>query len=90
MNEKSTQVQLLCQSVLERVDLAIRNHEKSIPDDLSIPMLTKIRQELLQMKAALTPSSFRPSYPRFLLDWPDEHGLIAQLSKIAYDYDRLK
>jgi hypothetical protein len=89
MNDKNTQVERLCQSALERVDLAIRNHEQHIPDDLSIPMLNKIRQELLQMKVTVSSTSFCPSYSGFILDWPDEHGLVKQLSEVAYEYERL-
>lgn len=90
MNNKKLSVEQRCQAAIDRVDLAIRNHEQNKPEDLSIPLLRKVREELVQMKAALSPSVFCPSYGRFVLDWPDEHGLIRQLSDVSYEYERLE
>jgi hypothetical protein len=90
MNDKILSLEQQCQAAIDRVDLAIRNHEQNMPEDLSVPMLRTVREELFQMKAALSPSIFRPSYGRFVLDWPDEHGLVRQLSELGYQYERLK
>lgn len=90
MNDKKVSVEQQCEMAIDRVDLAIRNHEQKKAEDLSIPLLRKVREELVQMKAALSPSVFRPSYGRFVLDWPDEHGLVRQLSDVGYQYERLK
>jgi hypothetical protein len=90
MNDKKLTMEQECQVAIDRVDVAIRNHEQNRPEDLSIPMLRKVREELVQMKAALSPSVFRPTYGRFVLDWPDKHGLIRLLSDLEYQYERLK
>lgn len=79
-----------CQAAIDRVDLAILNHDQNRPEDLSIPLLGKVREELIQMNTALSPSVFRPSYGRFVLDWPDERGLVRLLSDVGHQYERLK
>jgi hypothetical protein len=82
-------VEKQCLAAIARIDLAILNHQQNKAEDLSIPMLRKVREELIQMKTVLSPSVFRPSYGRFILDWPDEHGLVRQLSDVGYQYERL-
>ena len=90
MNNTKLRVLYLCRNALERVDQAICNHEHNVPEDLSLPILNRIRNELLQMLEKLSPSQFRPTYGRFILDWPDEHGLIKTLSDVEYEYERIK
>jgi hypothetical protein len=90
MTDKRFDLLERCRSALKRVDSAIQNHKDGKPEDLSLPMLLRIRSDLWQMVAALSPAVFKPSYPRFILDWPDEHGLIRQLSEVAYEYDRTR
>ena len=90
MNEQKASVERQCLAAIDRVDLAILNHQQNKPEDLSISLLLKVREELIQMKNALSPSLFRPSYGRFVLDWPDEHGLVRDLSDVGYQYERLK
>jgi hypothetical protein len=80
----------LCDAAITKVDDAIASHERGEPADLSIPMLQKVKTELVKMRENLKPSVFKPSYPRFVLDWPDEHGLVAYLSEVAYQYSRIK
>lgn len=90
MNNTKLAIEQQCQAAIDRIDLATHNHEENKPEDLSIPLLRKVREELVQMKMALSPSVFCPSYGRFVLDWPDEHGLIRQLSDVYYEYERLE
>ena len=90
MSAKKDRVQNLCSAAIKRVDEAIANHQGGQPEDLSVPMLINIRAELVNMQGALAPGTFRPSFGRFILDWPDQHGLIQQLSNVAYEYERLK
>ena len=40
------------------------------------------------MEGAMDKAVFRPSYGRFLLDWPDEHGLVKYLLGVSQDYER--
>ena len=74
---------------MERVRGAIANHEAGRGEDLSLPLLRNIRDELVRLSSELAPARFQPSYPRFILDWPDDHGLIKQLSELAYHYSKL-
>jgi hypothetical protein len=90
MNDKKSSIEQQCRAAIDRVDLAMLNHEKNKPEDLSLPLLGKVKEELIQMKTALSPAVFRPSYGRFVLDWPDEHGLVRLLSDVGYQYERLK
>lgn len=90
MSAKKDRVQDLCSAAIKRVDEAIANHQRGQPEDLSVPMLINIRAELVNMQESLAPATFRPSFGRFILDWPDQHGLIQQLSNVAYEYGRLK
>jgi hypothetical protein len=90
MSDRKASVFQQCEAAISRIDSAIINHEQNKPEDLSVPLLRKVRVELLQMKDALSPSIFLPSYARFILDWPAEHGLVKQLSDVAYQYGRLK
>jgi hypothetical protein len=77
-----------CTLVIKRVDDAIRRHESGHKEDLSIPMLLTVRDEILKMLSILSPAIYKPTYPRFILDWPDETGLIRILVDLAYDYER--
>jgi hypothetical protein len=87
---KREQVAELCGMALKRVDESIARHERGDLADLSISMLMKIRKELLEMEKHLNPSAFKPTYPRFVLDWPDKTGLVSYLSNVAYQYGRIK
>ena len=79
----------LCDQALERVDLAIERHRNGQPEDLNIQVLQQIREEIEQMKAALDKSRFQPGYGRFILDWPDDHGLVEFLLNVAHRYSRV-
>ena len=90
MADKKEEVRQLCADAIERVDRAIDNHRKGEPEDLSITILAKVRLELVKMREALSPVIFQPSFGRFVLDWPDRHGLIQQLTQVSYEYGRLR
>jgi hypothetical protein len=90
MKDRVSRVKGLCADAIKRVDQAIDNHSQGKAEDLSIPMLNRIQQELKQMEISLSPPKFKPTYGRFILDWPDEHGLIKMLSEVACEYGRLK
>jgi len=90
MKDKYDQVNLLCEQAIARVEKAVLNHKNREPEDLSLAMLENIRVELIKMKMAMSPSRFQPTYGRFIIDWPDEHGLVKKLSELNYQYGRLK
>lgn len=90
MNIKKKRIENLCTNALERIDAEIMKHKKGAEKaSLSIPMLFEIKNEIEQMLKILEPSIFKPSYPRFMLDWPEESNLIDFLSDVAYQYERL-
>ena len=76
----------LCHRAIERVDLAIINHQKGNPEDLNIAILNRVRNDLLQMSKVLNKDCFQASYGRFLVDWPDEHGLVELLLQVFQNY----
>jgi hypothetical protein len=81
-------IKSLCDQALARLMLARRNHELGVPEDLSLPMVDKVIDEVDKMRAALSSKIFTPTYGRFIIDWPDEHGLIKILSDLSYEYCR--
>lgn len=90
MNNKKKRIENLCTNALERIDDEIMKHREGVENaSLSIPMLHEIKKEIEQMLTILEPSIFKPSYPRFMLDWPEESNLIDFLSEVAYQYERL-
>lgn len=89
MGDQRNRITGLCKQAIEKVDEAIAKHEAGEPADLSISMLHKVRIELETMSVEMSSSKFKPSYPRFVMDWPDEHGLIAYLVEVSYQYSRL-
>lgn len=78
----------LCVRALERVDEATANHLAGRSDDLSIGTLENVKRDLERMLQALDKTKFSPSYSRFILDWPDEHGLIDFLLGVSQNYKR--
>ena len=82
--------ELLVNNTLKRVVDSIKKHENRIVAPLSIQLLTQVKKELEQMIIIMNPRVFMPNYPRFILDWPDEDGLIEELINIAYQYKKIK
>jgi hypothetical protein len=87
MNNKQ-EVKELCLNAIERINQAVQNHEQGIAEDLNIPILQKVAGEIQKMASELDKSKYKPSYPRFLLDWPDEHGLVEYLIQVSYEYSK--
>lgn len=77
-----------CRQALARVEAAIDNHRHGRPEDLSVAVLENVALELRKMEGAMDKTVFRPSYGRFLLDWPDGHGLVEYLLGVSQDYER--
>ncbi len=86
MTPEQTLIHQLCLQAIERVELAIARHKRGQDEDLSVPVLENVRQELTVMAEMLDVEQFDPGFPRFILDWPDEHGLIQYLIGIASRY----
>ena len=89
MTERRSRIAVECQIMLDRLDQAAKNHDDGVPEDLSPAMLAKIMDEVQQMLEALSNKQFKPSFGRFVLDWPDEHGLVDGLLKLLESYSRL-
>ncbi|MGG4610625.1 hypothetical protein [Providencia sp. Me31A] len=47
-----------------------------------------MKSELTEMIRVEVPQEYKPSYPRFIMDWPDETGLISAL--IDADYKKIR
>jgi hypothetical protein len=75
---------------MDRVRQAIASHERGEKAPLSLALLRKVQAEVELMKQHLDPKVFKPSYPRFVLDWPDETGLVKLLVDVAYAYEKIK
>ena len=87
---KVNRVKNLCAGAITRIDEAIEDHKQGKPADLSELMLVKVRAELEKMQSILKPSQYKPSYPRYVLDWEDKHGLVNYLIEVSYQYSMLK
>ena len=75
---------------LKKVINAIDRHERNELAPLSIQVLIQIKKELEEMVSTMNPEVYKPGYPRFILDWPDEDGLIEELVDVAYQYNNMK
>ena len=42
------------------------------------------------MQVNLSPTWYVPTYPRFLMDWPDDTGLIEQLINVTHEFKMIK
>lgn len=75
---------------MDRVKRAIASHERGEKAPLSLALLRKVQTEVELMERHLDPKAFKPSYPRFVLDWPDEAGLVKLLVDVAYAFEKIK
>ena len=89
MSNQRNLIKIKCEEAIQRLVLAKENHEKGRSEDLSIEMIDRIIYEIQIMMTALSPQVFRPTFDKFILDWPDELGLISLLSELSYRYQRL-
>ncbi|BFI43929.1 hypothetical protein KD5_03570 [Yersinia pseudotuberculosis] len=74
------------QLVLDAIEL----HKNKMPAPLSIDVLNSVRKELEEMIKVMDPQIYTPSYPRFIIDWPDDTGLIEKLVDVDYYYKKIK
>lgn len=81
---------LMLAGALDEVAGALAKHNQGAPAPLSSALLAQVLKELETMQQVMNPAAFKPGYPRFLLDWPDETGLAERLSELAYAYGKLK
>lgn len=82
--------ELLLNEVIKKVDEAINQHERNEVAPLSFQALMQVKKELKEMKRVMDPKVYMPGYPRFILDWPDEDGLIDELINISYLYGKIR
>lgn len=74
------------QEAARAVRAAIQQHERGDRHaPLSKRVLGQVLAELEEMERSPT---FEPKYPRFVLDWPDETGLVKQLIVAAHLHRR--
>lgn len=81
--------EFLLKDALKKVIKAISRHERNETAPLSIQVLMQVRTELDEMIKFMNPKIYMPGYPRFILDWPDEEGLIEELVDVAYQYGKI-
>jgi len=74
--------------VLSAIDL----HKNGKKSSLSMSILINVKKELENMMEAMDPKIYVPSYPRFILDWPEEDktGIVDCLIDASYRYKRMK
>ena len=89
MSNQKDLIKIKCEAAIQRLMLAKENHENGRSEDLSLEMIDRILNEIQIMIVALSPQVFRPTFGKFILDWPDEHGLISLLSELSYRYERM-
>lgn len=81
--------ELLLNEGTKKIDDAINRHERNEVTPLSFQALMQVKKELEEMKRVMDPKMYMPGYPRFILDWPDEDELIAELINISYLYGKI-
>lgn len=80
----------LLNDALKKVVDTISRHERNEAAPLSIQVLLQIKKELEEMIRTMDQKIYTPGYPRFILDWPDEDGLIDELVNLAYKYGKIR
>lgn len=80
----------MVEDATDAVEKSIVAHKAGFPAPLSLTMLLRIHTELENMRKYLSPKSYSPSYQRFVMDWPDETGLVKKLMNVAYEYNKVK
>lgn len=75
---------------LGAVDAAIAAHTAGSDAPLSLTILARVRSELEKMREHTNSKRYLPTFPRFVMDWPDETGLVKLLVDVAYEYGRSK
>ncbi|MBS9439731.1 hypothetical protein EAE91_22065 [Photorhabdus noenieputensis] len=75
---------------LQLVQDTIELHQSGKNAPLSVSALTQVKKELEEMIRVMNPQVYKPSYPRFIMDWPDENGVISTLIDVAYFYQKIR
>jgi hypothetical protein len=75
---------------LQLVQDTIELHQSGKNAPLSISALTQVKKELEEMIRVMNPQVYKPSYPRFIMDWPDEDEIISTLIDVAYYYQKIR
>lgn len=75
---------------LSKIDDAVNRNERNEKAPISISALIEVKKELEEMKRVMDPKIYMPGYPRFILDWPDEDGLVDELVNISYLYAKIR
>ncbi|MFP1723840.1 hypothetical protein ACLEEB_13280 [Lonsdalea quercina] len=86
----TSSLKLLLSCVLKKVVDAIGKHERNEVAPLSIQLLVKIKKELEEMLRVMNPNVYMPGYSRYILDWPDDDGLIEELINVSYQYGKIR
>ncbi|PLY35964.1 hypothetical protein F164LOC_17790 [Pectobacterium carotovorum] len=86
----SQTIEVILKDTLDAVSDAIELHKNGQPAPLSINFLNKTKLELEQMIKIMDPSVYKPAYPRFALDWPDDSELMDKLFSASYMYGKIK
>lgn len=77
----------LINSTIDDIKNEIEMHKKGIGTDSSIPTLEQIAGELYQMKLAMSPKVYMPTYNYIIRDsWGDCTKLGEKLLKVLHDY----
>lgn len=82
--------ELILNEGIKKIDDAINWHERNKVAPLSLKVLMQVKKELEEMKRVMDPKIYMPAYLRFILDWPDEDGLIDELIHISYLYGKIR
>ena len=82
--------EILLKGSLDKVNYAIWLHENGQTGPLSVHVLAQVKRELEEMIKVMNPKNYTPTYPRYILDWPDEDGLKKELIDVAYLYQKIR
>jgi len=50
----------------------------------------QVKKELEEMIKVMDSKAYMPGYAHFILDWPDEDGLIEELVDVPYQYEKIR
>ena len=86
--EKYKKIFNLCGQAISQLDKAISNRDKSNSEEISLDVLLSIKKEIVKMQNVLDSSKYMPTYGRFLVDYPDESGLVDFLLRVSQEYKK--
>ncbi|WZY01340.1 hypothetical protein NSQ26_04700 [Bacillus sp. FSL W7-1360] len=87
MDNRKTAVKMLIDDVVSDLEQEIELHKKGTGTDASIPVLSEILGELNQMKAAMSPGKYLPTYNYIIRDsWGMFPRLGEKLLKVSHEY----